>query len=99
MEEAYRDNESNGYLTDNPSGNYVDPSTRKVTVVYYWPQSATNTLSKYITRSGNQSFIQKDWSLGGGDSGVYSSTGTVASYFDSSGINSTSSAGVLLIDL
>ena len=67
-----------GNLID-PSGT-DDPSTKKVTVVYRWPQSATNTLSTYLTRSRtNFIYTQTDWFGGPGQDTPTTSTNSMFS--------------------
>ena len=56
------------------SGGGYDPSTKKITIVYQWPGSAVNTISTYLTRSGNNIYFQTDWSGGPGQSGPASTT-------------------------
>ncbi|MBI3589450.1 MAG: hypothetical protein HY093_03530 [Candidatus Liptonbacteria bacterium] len=42
----------------------ADPGTKEATVVFQWPQSATNTFSTYFTRFKNRNYSQTDWSQG-----------------------------------
>ncbi len=57
------------------SGGTNDPSTKKVTVIYRWPQSATNTLATYLTRARtNFVFSQTDWFGGPGQNTPVTST-------------------------
>ncbi len=57
------------------SGGTNDPSTKRVTVTYRWPQSTTNTLATYITRSrSNFIFSQTDWFGGPGQDTPATST-------------------------
>ncbi len=78
-------------------GSY-DPSTKKITVAYSWPRSATNTISQYITRNRNNVFIQTDWSGGQGQSGP--STSTNNKFFTSTEpINHASTTGSIFLNL
>ncbi len=56
------------------SGGSNDPSTKKVTIMYSWPHSATSSISAYITRNRNTYFLQTDWSGGPGLAGPTTST-------------------------
>jgi prepilin-type N-terminal cleavage/methylation domain-containing protein len=59
------------------SGGTNDPSTRRVTVVFRWPQSSTNTIATYLTRSRtNYVFNQTDWFGGPGLDTPVTSTGS-----------------------
>ncbi|MBI2623600.1 MAG: prepilin-type N-terminal cleavage/methylation domain-containing protein [Candidatus Liptonbacteria bacterium] len=54
-----------------------DPSTKKVTVVYRWPQSTTNTMAMYLTRSRTGYVVsQTDWFGGPGLDTPVTSTGS-----------------------
>ncbi|OGZ53572.1 MAG: hypothetical protein A3B25_00520 [Candidatus Ryanbacteria bacterium RIFCSPLOWO2_01_FULL_48_26] len=70
VDDVYR---SSGDLIVATGGSY-DPSTKKVTVAYSWPQSATNTIFQYITRNRNNVFVQTDWVGGSGQDGPATST-------------------------
>lgn len=74
-----------------------DPSTKRVTVAYSWPQNATHTISEYITRNRNNVYIQTNWSGGPGQSGP--ATSTNKKFWASSDIDYTSTAGSLLLNL
>ncbi|MCR4328138.1 MAG: prepilin-type N-terminal cleavage/methylation domain-containing protein [Patescibacteria group bacterium] len=80
------------------AGGANDPSTKKITVAYAWPQSATNTITTYLTRS-HTSFIfrQSDWSGGGGQDSPVTSTNFSGFATSSSQIDFTSSTGSLFI--
>ncbi|MBM3257126.1 MAG: hypothetical protein FJY98_02230 [Candidatus Liptonbacteria bacterium] len=78
------------------SGGNSDPSTKRVTVVYRWPQSATNTLSTYLTRS-RTSYIysQTDWFGGPGQDTPVTSTNS--KFSTSTKIYYTTSTGSIQI--
>ncbi|MBU6500672.1 MAG: prepilin-type N-terminal cleavage/methylation domain-containing protein [Patescibacteria group bacterium] len=94
VDDVYRDSgdniATNGTL-------YYDPSTKKITVAYSWPQSATNTMYQYITRYRNNVFVQTDWSGGSGQSGPVTSTNNMFS--TSTNIDNTTSSGAIYINL
>jgi hypothetical protein len=78
------------------SGGTNDPSTKKVTVIYRWPQSATNTLTTYITRARtNYVFSQTDWFGGPGQDTP--ATSTDSRFSTSVSIGYTSSTGSIEI--
>lgn len=90
------------YVDRGPSGlisiyDADDPSTKKISVVYRWPRSATNTILFYLTRSRNVVFRQTDWSGGAGQAGPATSTNSF--YASSSNVNVTTSTGSLFINL
>ncbi len=72
VEDVVRDQCGTGTIVSNPvtlctsaqTGNDVDPSTKRVTVVTSWPSGGTVTLVRYLTRSRNVVTIQTDWSGG-----------------------------------
>ncbi len=79
-------------------GSNNDPSTKKVTVVYSWPQSATKTITRYITRSRNNIYIQTDWS--GGPDPIFPwvpATITNSKFATSVNIDYVSSTGSIII--
>ena len=73
---------------------YVDPSTRKVSVVYGWQGGSTSSFSTYFTSFKNKSMNQSDWSGGGSFWGPISTTTT---RFVTS-TNTTSTNGVIRIE-
>lgn len=75
MDEVNRNNTSSGEDMIVTSGGANDPSTKKVTVIYRWPQSATNTLATYLTRARTSFvFSQTDWFGGPGQDVPVTST-------------------------
>jgi hypothetical protein len=96
VDEVYRDEEDNGSIVETPSGNFLDPSTRRVTVIYRWPNSATNTLTQYVVRSKNKSYFQTNWSDGATTTVVSTS---YSGFTTSSNADFESTAGSILIDL
>lgn len=85
--------DASGYITS--SGGSVDPSTKRVTVAYSWPQSATYTISDYLTRYRNNVFVQTDWSGGPGQSGPVTSTNS--QFATSTNTNYTTTTGSIII--
>ncbi len=78
------------------AGGNADPSTKKITVVYQWPQSATNTISTYLTRSRvNYTYIQNDWFGGPGQTTAMTSTNN--KFATSSSIYYATTTGVIQI--
>lgn len=73
VDDVYRD--GSGNITPTP-GNH-DPSTKKITVGYSWPNAATNTVSSYITRSNNRVYVQSDWSGGPNQAGPITNTNSL----------------------
>lgn len=59
--------DTNGRITVGAGNN--DPSTKKVIVVWSWPQTASSSVSIYFTRWRNRGYVQTDWSSGGGQDG------------------------------
>ena len=78
------------------SGGGLDPSTKKITVEYYWGTVPPKVLTVYLTRSGNRTLWQTDWSGGAGIDGPASSTG--GSFSTSSGIDFATSTGSIRIN-
>jgi|YelNatPaOPRAMG01_1025707.scaffolds.fasta_scaffold04507_3 hypothetical protein len=58
---------SNGDIDSN--GTTLDPSVQKVNVYYSWLNSATYTISMYLTRYYDNALIQNDFSGGPGQNG------------------------------
>ena len=79
------------------SGGSNDPSTKKISVVYQWPRSSTNTILFYVTRSKSAIFRQTDWAGGAGQDGPATTTNSF--YASSSNVNVTTSTGSLFINL
>ncbi|MEK7195391.1 MAG: hypothetical protein AAB655_01715 [Patescibacteria group bacterium] len=77
------------------SGGSYDPSTKKITVIYSWPQGATNSLQFYVTRFRNNALVNTDWSGGPNQEGP---TSTVNSRFaTSTAVDYTTSTGSIII--
>lgn len=79
------------------TGGSADPSTKKITVDYSWPQSTTFTISQYLTRNRDNIFWQTDWSGGPGQEGP--ATTTNSKFSTSTKIDHTTSTGSLYIKL
>jgi Tfp pilus assembly protein PilV len=87
--------DTNGAIaTSSASG---DPSTRKITVIYTWPQSPTNTIAFYVTRYGHTIFDQTDWSGGSGQNGAMTSTNS--RFATSTQMNFSTTTGSIIINL
>ncbi len=56
------------------SGGSSDPSTKRITVGYNWPQGVTTTFAFFLTRYRNNVFDQTDWSGGPNQSGPVTTT-------------------------
>jgi type II secretory pathway pseudopilin PulG len=93
VEDVYRD--GSGQITE--SGGTLDPSTKKVTVVYGWLGSNPKSISVYITRSKNNIFIQTDWSGGGGQLGPITSSNE--KFDTSTGIDFSTTSGSIRLRL
>lgn len=76
-------------------GGTNDPSTQKLTVIYSWPQSSSRVLSEYLTRFGNQSYTQSDWSAGPIYDQITSTT--VNTFASSTGIDYSTTTGSIRI--
>ena len=74
-----------------------DPATKKVTVVYKWPDSATNTFATYLTRFKSRITAQTDWQKGTVPVNSSPVTTTTNSFATSSNIIYASSSGVIKI--
>jgi type II secretory pathway pseudopilin PulG len=70
LDDVYRD--GSGQIVQ--SGGTLDPSTKKVTVVYGIQGSTPKSISIYVTRSKNNVFVQTDWSGGSGQTGPITSS-------------------------
>jgi len=102
IEDVCRDNSGN-MTTTTPSifgcandGLKDDPSTKKATVVFRWPQSATNTFSTLFTRWRSRVFGQTDWSSGV-TSSIISATSSATGFVTSSNISYASTTGEIYI--
>lgn len=94
VDDVYRD--SSGNIT--ASGGAVDPSTKKLTVVYGWPGAASGTIVTYLTRSQNDFVLyQTNWS--GGQGQTVPVTSTPDTFGTSSAVNSASTTGSITIQL
>lgn len=93
VDDVFRD--SGGNITNSTSSGSFDFSTKKVTVQYSWPQSATYTIYTYLTRYRNNILDQTDWSGGPGQNGPVTSTNSM--FATSSNINYTTSSGSLYL--
>ena len=78
-------------------GNSYDPSTRKITVVYSWPPSASNTIVSYLTRARDEIYFMTDWTGGGNQTAAVTATGTAARFATSSNLDYTGTAGSIVI--
>ena len=79
------------------SGGTNDPSTKKLTAVYGWPNGPTNSFSTYLTRFQNNVFDQTDWSGGPGQDGP--ATTTNSRFSTSTQIYYATTTGSILIQL
>jgi len=68
-----------------------DPSTRLLTVEYWWGIVPPKTINTYLTRHADRTFWQTDWSRGAGVDGPASSTAN--NFSTSSNIDYTTSTG------
>ncbi len=92
LDDVYRN--SSGKIDG--SGVSLDPSTRKVTIVYTWPpNNASNTIITYLTRYADKVIRQTNWSGGSGQDGPITATGTNNRFASSSNIEFTSTTGSL----
>ncbi len=100
VNEVYR-NLSDALVTSTgPEGASVkyDPSTKKITVAYSWPRSATATIAQYITRNRNNIFIQTDWFGGPGQEGPATNPNNKFST-STTNINYASTTGSIFLNL
>ncbi|HUC01490.1 MAG TPA: SUMF1/EgtB/PvdO family nonheme iron enzyme [Candidatus Paceibacterota bacterium] len=95
LTDAYR--ASGGAISNASSGNTYDPSTKQITVVYGWAGSATGTMSAYLTRNGDVTFLQTDWSGGPNPGRVATTVGS--QFSSSSNIDYTDISGSISIPL
>lgn len=97
LDDVYRST-STGVIVS--SGGYYDPSVIKATVHVRWTISGTtNTYSKvvYYSRFKNNLYTQTDWS--GGAVGEASTTQATTTFTTSTGVDSTSTTGSILLEL
>ena len=71
IEDVYRENYSNGHVYGEivSSGGYLDPDTKKVSVIVSWPfdgDTEEETVSTYFHRWRADRFSQEDWFGGSG---------------------------------
>ncbi len=102
VENAYRrssqDNNGDIDTSSNPlvNGSVLDPSTKKVTVLYSWAGSEPRSFTRYITRTRNNVLVQTDWS--GGDGLSLITTSTIGNkFFSHNNIEFASSVGSLVL--
>lgn len=74
-----------------------DPSTKKIVVVYTWPQNASNTMTSYLTRAGDEVLFMNDWTGGANQDGPVTATSTNNSFATSSNIDYTGTPGSVVI--
>ncbi|MDO8536824.1 MAG: hypothetical protein Q7R94_01095 [bacterium] len=79
------------------SGGSDDPSTKKITIGYNWPQGTTTTYSIYLTRNRNKAYSQTDWSGGSGQNGP--ATTTNSRFTTSTNVSYTENAGSIQVSL
>lgn len=79
------------------SGGSYDPSTKKVSINYVWLNSATATITSYVTRNRNNFFWQSDWLGGSGQTGPVTSTNDM--FASSTKITVSTSTGSITITL
>ncbi len=79
------------------SGAPTDPSTKKITVAYSWPQGATNTIAIYLTRYRDNVLDETDWSGGPGQDGPVTSTNS--RFATSTKIDYTTTTGSIYVKL
>ncbi len=77
---------------------FEDPSTKKITVEYSWPQSSIYSLSVYLTRHRNSVFVQTDWSGGPGQEGPVTAVNNKFSA-SSGNVSYSSTTGSILLNL
>lgn len=78
------------------AGTVLDPSTKKVTIIYSWGK-VTSTMVNYFTRARSRTFMQTEWSGGAGQEGPLTSTSSLAKFSTSSNISYATSTGSLVI--
>lgn len=83
-----------GYIDE--VGTTLDPSSRKVTVVYGWNNYVASTTS-YISRGMNYPFSQTDWAGGPGQNGPVTATSVPSRFATSSNMDYSTSSGSLII--
>jgi hypothetical protein len=93
LEDVYR---NPPFITS--GGSEYDPSTKKITVVYSWPPSASNTIISYLTRVGDDVVSVSDWTGGGFQDGPILATRANRSFATSSGIDYTGTPGSIVVN-
>lgn len=78
------------------SGGTYDPSTKEITAVYGWTNSATDTMTTYLTRNRDNVYHATDWS--GGANAFGASTTVTNQFATSTSIDFTSVPGSLVIN-
>ncbi|MBI4094184.1 MAG: prepilin-type N-terminal cleavage/methylation domain-containing protein, partial [Candidatus Liptonbacteria bacterium] len=74
----------------------ADPALKKITIVTSWQGGNPFSVSQYLTRFRNKSFLQDDWSGGPGETGPLT---TPTNRFDtSSGIDFASQPGSIVLE-
>ncbi len=78
------------------AGTFLDPSTKKLTVVYQW-SVASSTMVDYLTRSAQNIWVATDWSYGASTT-VVTATSSGSFFSTSSSINyTTTTAGSIVV--
>ena len=95
LSDAYRT--SGGGVTSTPTGNTYDPSTKQVFVVYNWTQGVTSTMSTYLTRNGDATMDQTDWS--GGPGAGNAATSVNNQFASSSNIDYSTTTGSIYVSI
>ena len=93
VDDVYRS--PTGTIVTDPTLGTIDPSTKKITVVYSWPGNR-KSISAYLTRHGENVFYQDDWS-GGPDYLGAPVTSTVNHFVDEAGVSYASTTGALSV--
>ncbi len=96
LEDVCRDN-NNRVSSSPPCSGLLedDPSTKKVTIIYKWPMSATNTFSTLLTRHTSRSIRQTIWSTVSNPWGIV--TSSFQGFVSSSNLSFASSVGSVVI--
>lgn len=80
-----------------PGGSVYDPSTKKITVVYSWLSTASNTLVSYLTRARDDVLFDDSWTGGGNQSTPVTPTSSNERFATSSNIDYTGTPGSIVI--
>ncbi len=94
VDDVYRN--VSGKILNDTSGSY-DPSTKKVTVKFIWPPTASSTVFTYVTRTQGRLFMQTDWSGGGNQEGPITGTTSNKTFSTSSNIDYSTTTGSIRI--